>query len=146
MLCALRRGGLLALLLLVCAAAGLLAGLAGGGSRDLDRVARDASAAGGLRELLELVGRLVDRLQVALVLVLASRRRDVGMPALGHPAARELHGALVERRLELQEKKCLFDVEDPWHDSFTLATWPRVGRQKRCRPSREASAASAGRS
>ena len=121
-LCAVLRGGPRALLLLVGAATSLLAGLAGGGGRDLDRVARDASATGGLGELLKLVCRLVDRLKVALVLVLASGRRDVGMPALGHPAPRELHRALIERRLDLQQQKCLFDVEDAWHDSFTLAT------------------------
>ena len=66
--------------------------------------------------MLELVGGLVDRLKVPLVLVLAAGRRDVGMPALGHPTARELDGTLIERRLELQEEERLFDVEDPWHD------------------------------
>jgi hypothetical protein len=39
-------------------------------------------------------------------------RRDVRVPALGHPAARELHVALVERRLELQQEQMLLDVED----------------------------------
>jgi hypothetical protein len=58
---------------------------------------------------------------VALVLVLASGRRDVGMPALGHPATCELHRALIKRWFQLEEEKRLFDVEDPWHDSFTLA-------------------------
>jgi hypothetical protein len=58
---------------------------------------------------------------VALVLVLAAGRRDVGMPALRHSAPRELHCALIERWFQLEEKKRLFDVEDPWHDSFTLA-------------------------
>ena len=106
-----------ALLLLVGAAARLLAGPARGGGGDLDRVAADAAAAGGLRQLLELVGGLVDRLQVALVLVLAARRRDVRMPALGHPAASELDVPLVERRLELQQEHRLFEIEDPWHAS-----------------------------
>ena len=49
--------------------------------------------------------------------------RDVGVPALGHPAARELHVALVERRLELQQEHVLLDVEDGrGHDPTTLAT------------------------
>jgi hypothetical protein len=50
-----------------------------------------------------------------LVLVRAARRRDVRMPALGHAPARELHGALVERRLELEQEDRLFDVEDLRH-------------------------------
>ena len=59
---------------------------------------------------------------MALVLVLASGRRDVRVPALGHPAPGELHRTLIKWWLKLQEKKRLLDVEDPWHDSFTLAT------------------------
>ena len=69
-----------------------------------------------LGEALELVGGLVDRLQVALVLELAPGRRDVGMPALRHPAARELDVALVERRLDLQEQDGLLDVQHLRHD------------------------------
>ena len=106
----------LALLLLVGARALLGAALAGGGGADLDGVARDPPAAGLLGERLELVGGLVDRLQMALVLELLAGRRDVGMPALGHAPARELHVALVERRLELQEQDGLLDVEDLRHD------------------------------
>ena len=69
-------------------------------------------AARALREALELVGGLVDRLQVALVLELPSRRREVGVPALGHPPARELDVALVERRLELEQQQVALDVKD----------------------------------
>src|SRR5262249_53115980 len=91
-----------------------------------------------LGELLELVGRLVDRLQVALMLVLASRRGDVGMPCLGHPAPRQLHGALIERGLELQQEQRLLYVEDPSHAVSTLATPAPVGGSRcpsdsRCR-------------
>jgi sulfate-transporting ATPase len=46
------------------------------------------------------------------------------MPALGHPAPRELHVALVERRLELEEKEMLLYVQDRHgHDPTTLATF-----------------------
>jgi ADP-ribose pyrophosphatase YjhB (NUDIX family) len=55
------------------------------------------------------------------VLHLAPGRRDVGVPALRHPAPRELHGALVERRLELQEEDGLLDVEDLRHERSTVA-------------------------
>ena len=79
---------------------------------DLDRVARDLAAARALGEALELVGRLVDRLEVALVLELLAGRRDIRVPDLGQPAARELHVALVERRLELQEQQRLLDIQD----------------------------------
>ena len=86
----------------------------------------DAPAARALRDPLELVGGLVDRLEVALVFELPALRREVGMPALGHPAARELHVALGERRLELQEEKVLLDIEDRHgHDPTTLATAAR---------------------
>ena len=64
---------------------------------------------------LELVGRLVDRLQVALVLELLAGRRDVGVPHLRHAPARELDLALVERRLELQEEQRLLDVQHLRH-------------------------------
>jgi ATP-binding cassette ChvD family protein len=44
------------------------------------------------------------------------------MPALGHPPARELHVALVKRRLDLQEEHLLPDVEyHARHDHITLA-------------------------
>ena len=101
-----------ALLGLVGRAAGLLAGTAGGGGARPDGVARDASAARALRQALELVGGLVDRLEVALVLELAARGSDVRMPALGHAPASELHVALVEGRLELQQEHVLLDVEN----------------------------------
>ena len=112
-----------ALLGLVGAPAGLLALAARRGGARAHRVARDLAAARALGEALELVGGLVDRLQVALVLELAPGGRDVGVPALGHPPARELHVALVERRLELQQEQVLLDVEDGCgHDPTTLAT------------------------
>jgi hypothetical protein len=73
------------------------------------KVSRNAvkvsAAAKALRQGLELVGGLVDRLQVALVLELLARRRDVRVPDLRHAAARELHVALVERRLELEKEQ-----------------------------------------
>jgi hypothetical protein len=59
---------------------------------------------------------------VALVLVLAARWGDIGVPALRHPPARELHLALIERRLKLQQKECLLYIKDSGHDLFTLAT------------------------
>ena len=94
----------------------LRAPLARRGGADLDGVARHAPAAEVLREALELVGRLVDRLQVALVLELAARRGDVRVPALGQLAARELDVALVERRIDLQEQDGLLDVQHLRHD------------------------------
>jgi hypothetical protein len=100
-LLALLLPGALALLGLVCAPALLGACLACRGGRHLDCVAADPAAARGLGELLELIGRLVDRLKVPLVLVLAPGRRDVRMPALCHSPAGELDGALIERRLKL---------------------------------------------
>src|ERR1019366_2649815 len=76
-------------------------------------------------QALQLVGRLVDRLEVALMLELAALRSHVGVPALGHTPARELHVALRERRLELQQEQMLLDIEDSGgHDPTTLA---RVG-------------------
>src|SRR5947209_19565543 len=117
-------GGAGALLGLVGAPAGLLASLPRGCRRRADRVRGDPPAARRLRQLRELVGGFVDRLQVALVLVTATRWRDVRVPALGHPPSRQLHGAVVERRFELEQQQCLFDVEDPWHDPPTLATGP----------------------
>ena len=49
---------------------------------------RDAPAARAFGEALELVGGLVDGLQVALVLELPPGGRDVGVPALGHAPPR----------------------------------------------------------
>jgi hypothetical protein len=46
---------------------------------------------------------------------LASGRSDVRVPALGHPASRELHLALVERGLQLEEQERLFEIKDAWH-------------------------------
>src|SRR3954464_13104227 len=83
-----------------------------GGRADLDRVARDLAAARALGQALELVGRLVDRLQMALVLELLAGRGEVGVPDLGQTPARQLDVALAERRLELEEKHPLFEVED----------------------------------
>ena len=104
-------GGAGALLGLVGAAALLGARLARGRGADLDRVARHAPAARALGQAIELVGRLVDRLEVALVLVLAPGRGEVGMPDLREPPARELDLALVEGRLELQQQERLLDVQ-----------------------------------
>ena len=77
-----------------------------------DSVRTDTPAARALREALELVGGLVDCLQVALVFELSSRRRKVGMPALGHPPARELDVPLVERGIELEQQQVALDVKD----------------------------------
>src|SRR5204863_9793414 len=109
-------GGAPALFLLVGAAALFGAGRAGSGGTDLDGVAADAPAARALRQRLELVGGLVDRLQVALVLELLAGRRDVRVPDLRHAAARELDVPLVEGRLELQEEERLLDVQHAWHN------------------------------
>jgi len=49
------------------------------------------------------------------MLVAATGRCDVRVPALGHPPARELHVALIEGRLELQQEQGSFDVEDARH-------------------------------
>ena len=110
-------GGVLArpLLGFVGAAAVLGARLARGGGADLHRVVGDRSAARALGEALELIGCLVDRLEVALVLELLARRRDVRVPDLRLAAARQLHVALAEGRLELQQKQRLLDVENTWH-------------------------------
>ena len=98
-----------------------------GGGADLDRVARDPAAARALGDALELVGGLVDRLQVALVRDLLAGRGQVGVPDLGLAAARELHVALVERRLELQEEQRLLDIEDLRHDFEVIGSGPRRG-------------------
>ena len=113
----------LALLGLVRAPARLLALAARGRGAGAHGAARHAPAARALGQALELVGRLVDRLEVALVLVLAPLRSEIGMPPLGHPAPRELHVALVKGRLELQQKQVLLDVQDRYgHEPRTLAT------------------------
>ncbi len=109
-------GVALALLLLVRALTLLGAALARRGRADLHGVARDLAAARVLGQLLELVGGLVDRLQVALVLELPPGRRDVWMPHLGEPAPRELDVALVERRLDLKEQDRLLDVQHLCHE------------------------------
>ena len=70
---------------------------------------------------LELVGGLVDRLQVALVLELPAGRRDVRVPDLREPAPGELDVALAERRLDLQQEHSLLDVQHLWHDRSTVA-------------------------
>jgi hypothetical protein len=53
---------------------------------------------------------------MTLVLELAARRRDVGVPALGHPAPRQLHGPRIERGLELQQQQRLFYIQNLRHD------------------------------
>ncbi len=107
---------------LVGAPARLLALTARGGGADFDGVRRDFAAARALCQALELVGGLVDRLEVALVLELASLRGHVRVPALGHAPTRKLHVALCERRLQLQQEQMLLDVEDGGgHDPTTLA-------------------------
>ena len=104
------------LLGLVGAAARLLAGLAGGRGAGPHGVGGDAPAARALGQRLQLVGGAVDRLQVPFVLDLLAGRRQVGMPALGQPAPGQLHRALVEWGVDLQQEKRLLDVEDRWHD------------------------------
>ncbi len=91
---------------------------AGASSRlpgDLHGVRRHLPAARLLGERLEVVGGLVDRLQVALVLVLLADRGEVGVPALGHRAARGLHIFLAERGREFEEQHELFDVHHRGH-------------------------------
>ncbi len=113
---AILRGGSLALLGLVGSPACLLAGTARSRGRSPYGVAGDPAPARGFGELGQLVCRLVDRLEMALMLVLTSVRRDVRMPPLRHPAPRQLHRTLVEGCLELQQEHRLFDIEDPSHD------------------------------
>ncbi len=110
------RLGPLALLLGVVARALLGAALARGGGGDLHRVLGDALTARFLGELLELVGGLVDRLQVALMLELAAGRSDVRMPLLGQTTACELDVALVERWFDLEKENRLFDVQHLRHE------------------------------
>jgi hypothetical protein len=52
-----------------------------------------------LGEPLELVGSVIDRLQVTLVLALAPGGRNVRVPALGHAPPSELDVAYAKRRL-----------------------------------------------
>ena len=126
----------LALLGLVGAAALLGARLACRRGAHLDGVARDLPAARSLGQALELVGRLVDRLEMALVLELLARRGDVRVPDLRLPATRELHVALVERRLQLEEEQRLLDVENGGHGTVESSgggrgrEWLRRDRQR----------------
>ena len=46
------------------------------------------------------------------MLELPPGRREVGVPDLGQAPARELHVALLERGLELQQQQGLLDVQD----------------------------------
>ncbi len=109
---AVRGGGARALLGFVRPASLLLAGPARSRRARFDRGRADASAARSLRQALELVGGAVDGLEVHLVLVLAPGRREIRVPALGHRASRELHVALVEGRLQLQQEHVALGVED----------------------------------
>ena len=111
----------LALLLRVRARAFLGSALARRRGADLHGVAADSTAARLLCEPLQRVGRLVDGLQMAFVLMLPSGWCDVGMPDLGQPPARELDVALVERRIDLQQEDRLFDIQHLCHDLFTVA-------------------------
>ena len=126
-----RRRARCALLVLVGARAGLGARLARRGGADLDRRRRDPAAARALGQRLELVGRLVDRLEVALVRELLAGRGEVGVPDLGLPAACQLDVALVERRLELQEEQRLLDVQDLRHRPLTVNGDPHEGTTAR---------------
>ena len=89
---------------------------------DLDGVARDLPAARALGQALELVGRLVDRLEVALVLELLAGRGDVRVPDLRHPPPRHLDLALVEGRRDLQQQERLFEVEHVGHEPTRVST------------------------
>src|SRR6202035_3616632 len=79
------------LLGLVCPSTGIGAGLARRGRGRANGSARDSAAAGRFREALELVGALVDRLEVALVLMALPCRCDIRMPLLAHPPPGKLH-------------------------------------------------------
>jgi hypothetical protein len=109
------------LLFLVGPPSGLGARGAGGGGRDLDGGPRDHPPARALGQPLELVGRLVDRLEVSLMLDRPAGRGDVGVPLLGHPPPGQLNLALVERRFKLEEQEGLLEVEDVRHFAITLA-------------------------
>ena len=111
------------LLCFIGAPAGLFARLARRCRTHLHGIARDLPAARGFRDAHKMIGGLVYRLQVALVLELLARRRDIRVPTLGHPAAGELDIALVKRRDELKEEEVLLDVQNGYgHDPTTLAT------------------------
>ena len=58
------------------------------------------------------------------MLDLAPRGREVGVPALGHLAASQLHRALVERGLQLQQHHLLLDIQHRGHEAQTVA--PRI--------------------
>ena len=120
-LLALRGRRARALLGFISALAGLLADLAHRVRRGARCVTGDLAAARTLGEALELVGHVVDRLQVALVLVLLAGWRNVGVPALGHAPARELHVAHIEGRLQLQKRHRLLEIEHRCHELFTLS-------------------------
>src|SRR4029078_1517013 len=113
-----------ALVLGVRSRALLGAALAGRRGADLHRVLADAGGARPPGELFELVGRLVDRLQMALVLDLLPRRRDVGMPLLGHAPPRELDVALVVPQLGFEEQYRLLDVQHLGHNALTVSSPP----------------------
>lgn len=50
------------------------------------------------------------------------------MPPLGHAATGELNVALVEGRVELEQEKRLFEIEETSHDQLTLAASGPAGR------------------
>ena len=52
------------------------------------------------------------------MLELLARRRDVRVPDLRLTTACELHVALAEGRLELQQQQRLLDVENAWHEAL----------------------------
>ncbi len=124
------RGAARPLLGLVGAPAGLRARCARGRGGHLHGVAAHTAAPALLGEPLELVGCSVDRLQVTLVLGLLAARRDVRVPALGHPPPRQLDAPLVEWRLQLQEEQRLLEIEDRnvGHESRTVPG--RAGRDE----------------
>src|SRR6185437_1220901 len=75
-------------------------------------------------------------------------RSDVRVPALGHPPPRQLDGALIEGRLQLEQEQRVFNVQDAWHDTSTLASIWRLARFARrldcneCVPIRQGGGAS----
>src|SRR6266508_1805197 len=77
---------------------------------------------------------------MALVLELLAGRRDVRVPDLGHPAPGELDLPFAERRLELQKKERLLDVQNRRHSRSTVAVEPSAAR---CRAARSGVAAGA---
>ncbi|MFM9126793.1 MAG: hypothetical protein ACKOTA_04385 [Solirubrobacterales bacterium] len=103
-------------------------GLPGGPGADLDRIGGDLPTARVLGQFLELVGGLVDRLEVALVLDLAAGRGQVRVPDLGLTAPGELYGALVEGRVELQQLSALLDVQDCGLEVLRIVAGPGPSR------------------